>query len=106
MSGKSTRAKGRRGQSAAANLLRDRDWTVADLSAGTASEDLLATDPDGKTYAVEVKNTIDIRQSHVRQAQEQAALRKLPWMLMNKIAGSRSWLVRRHGEQPWVWVEK
>ena len=106
MSGKSTRAKGRRGQSAAANLLRDRDWTVADLSAGTASEDLLATDLDGKTYAVEVKNTIDIRQSHVRQAQEQAALRKLPWMLMNKISGSRSWLVRRHGEQPWVWVEK
>jgi hypothetical protein len=39
MAGKSTRAKGRRGQTEALNLLRERDWIVADLSAGVDSED-------------------------------------------------------------------
>jgi len=42
MAGRATRAKGRRGQTEALNLLRDRDWTVADLSAGVDSEDGLA----------------------------------------------------------------
>ena len=50
MPGRPTRAKGRRGQTEALNLLRDRDWTVADLSAGVDSEDGLA-----KIIAVRVK---------------------------------------------------
>jgi hypothetical protein len=39
MPGKPTRAKGRRGQTEALSLLRERDWIVADLSAGVDSED-------------------------------------------------------------------
>ena len=106
MSGASTRNKGRRGQTAAANLLRDRDWTVADLSCGIATEDLIAVDPDGKSWACEVKNTMNITQDHVRQANAQAKARRLPWMLMNHISGSRCWLVRRQGMRPEVWEEK
>lgn len=106
MSGARTRNKGRRGQTAAANLLRSRDYTVADLSAGVATEDLLATDPEGKTWCCEVKNTASIIPAHLKQAMEQAKARRVPWMLMNKIAGTSSWLVRRQGERPVVWHEQ
>jgi len=30
----------------------------------------------------------------------------LPWLLMNKIAGSSSWLIQRQGMAPAVWGEK
>ena len=103
MPGRATRAKGRRGQTEALNLLRDRDWTVADLSAGVDSEDGLACDPDGNWWAVEIKNCASIIPAHRRQAMEQAKRRKLPWMLMNKIAGTSSWLVQRQGKAPVVW---
>jgi predicted RecB family endonuclease len=103
MAGKSTRAKGRRGESEAKVLLLSRDWTVADLSAGLSSEDLLAIDSDGKTWAVEVKNTSAIMTAHREQAMQQAKARKAPWMLMSKIAGTSSWLIQRQGKQPVVW---
>lgn len=105
MSGKATRAKGRRGQTAAANLLRARDYTVADLSAGVATEDLIATNAEGKSWCVEVKNTASITPAHLKQAREQARKRRLPWMLMNKLEGTSSWLIRRQGERPTVWHE-
>jgi hypothetical protein len=105
MAGKATRAKGRRGQTDAANLLRGRDWVVADLSAGVATEDMIATDPDGRAWAVEVKNCVTISAAHKKQAREQAEKRRLPWMLMNKIAGTGSWLVQRQAEKPVVWNE-
>lgn len=103
MSGKSTRAKGRRGESEAKNLLASRDWIVGDLSAGLSTEDLLATDPGGKVWAVEVKNTAAITQAHRKQAIEQAKNRRASWMLMSKIAGTSSWLIQRQGEKPAVW---
>ena len=103
MAGKRTRAKGRRGQTEALNLLRDRDWTVADLSAGVDSEDGLACDPEGQYWAVEVKNCAQITLANRRQAMEQAKRRRLPWMLMNKIAGTSSWLVQRQGKRPVIW---
>jgi hypothetical protein len=103
MPGRATRSKGRRGQTEALNLLRDRDWTVADLSAGVDSEDGLACDPDGNWYAVEIKNCASIIPAHKRQAMEQAKRRRLPWMLMSKIAGSSAWLVQRQGKTPVVW---
>jgi hypothetical protein len=103
MAGKATRSKGRRGQTEALNLLRDRDWTVADLSAGVDSEDGLACDPDGNWYAVEIKNCASIIPAHKRQAMEQAKRRRLPWMLMSKISGSSAWLVQRQGKTPVVW---
>lgn len=103
MNGKYTRDKGRRGQTEAKNLLLDRDWTVADLSAGIDCEDLIAVDGDGKSWCVEVKNCAGILPAHLKQAREQAKRRKLPWMLMSKIEGSSSWLVRRQGCEPAVW---
>ncbi len=97
------RNKGRRGQLEVANMLRSRDWIVAELNSGTACEDFLATCPRGTQYAVEVKNTVDIKQSHRKQAMEQAAKRKLPWMLVSKIAGTRFWLVQRQHQNAVVW---
>jgi hypothetical protein len=107
MPGRATRSKGRRGQTEALNLLRDRDWTVADLSAGVDSEDGLACDPDGNWWALEVKNTKSILPTHIAQAKQQAHKRKLPWMLMSRLPGDRgrpsAWLVQRQGKTPVVW---
>ena len=101
---KASRSKGRRGQQEARELLTARDWSVAELNAGTAAEDFWACDlASGKTYSVEVKNTVAITQAHRKQAMTQAAKAKLPWMLVSKIAGTSSWLVQRHGERPAVW---
>ena len=101
--GKMQRSKGRRGQSEAANILRDRDWIVADLSAGITCEDILATDPYGVLWAVEVKNTVSILPAHLKQAKEQANKRKAKWMLMSHLHGTSSWLVQRQGAKPIVW---
>lgn len=99
---KSQRDKGRRGQREAADMLRSRDWSVAELNGGTVAEDFIAVDPNGKSYSVEVKNTVAITTAHRHQAMRQAQARKLPWMLLSKIAGTSSWLVQRQAEQPVV----
>ena len=104
MSGKSTRAKGRRGQSAAKALLTSRDWNCIDLSAGISSEDILAFDPDGNAWCIEVKNTVDILKQHRKQAIEQGKLRKKPWMLMSHIDGTNSWLIQRQSKNPVIWT--
>lgn len=103
MSGKATRSKGRRGETEAKLLLESRDWVVWDLTAGLATEDLIANDPDGKGWIIEVKNTTAITMAHRKQAMDQAKARKMPWMLMSKIAGTGSWLVQRQGLKPTVW---
>ena len=103
---KASRDKGRRGQRDAQDLLQSRDWSTAELNGGTAVEDLIAVSPDGKSYSVEVKNTVSITTAHRAQAMAQAKARKLPWMLLSKIAGTSSWLVQRQGERPVVWHEK
>jgi hypothetical protein len=59
----------------------------------------------GRTYSVEVKNTTAITTAHRKQAMEQAARSKLPWLLLSKIAGTSSWLVQRQGEKPVVWSQ-
>lgn len=100
------RAKGRKGQREANALLTSRDWSVAELNAGTAVEDFIAVDPNGKSWSVEVKNTAAITAAHRKQAQEQAKARRLPWLLISKIAGTSSWLVQRQGERPVVWHEE
>ena len=104
--GKASRDKGARGQSAFANMLRDRDWTVDPLTAGVKREDILATDPRGQQWAVEVKNCTAITTAHRFQAAAQAGRRKLPWMLASKIAGTRSWLIQRRDCMPTVWHEQ
>lgn len=106
MSGKASRAKGSRGQCMAANLLRDRDWIVDQITGGIVSHDFTATDTNGRTWAVEVKNCAGILPAHKAQAMEQGKARRLPWLLMNKISGSSSWLVQRQGMAPAVWGEK
>lgn len=87
-------------------MLIDRDWSVADLSAGISSEDILAVDPSGKTWAVEVKKTIDIRRAHRAQAIQQGKNRRALWMLMSHIEHTSSWLIQRQGEKPEVWHNK
>ena len=100
--GKSQRNKGRRGQTEAVNMLKDRDWQVIQTTSGIMNEDVVATDPGGCQWSVEVKNhkIIDIYRFR-RQAIEQANKRKLPWMLMLKIPGG--WLIMRKNETPIVW---
>lgn len=100
------RAKGRKGQKEANALLTSRDWSVAELNAGTAVEDFIAVDPNGKSWSVEVKNTAAIAAAHRKQAIEQSKARRLPWLLISKIAGTSSWLVQRQGERPVVWHEE
>ena len=102
---KASRNKGRKGQREAADLLRSRDWNVVEVNAGTAVEDFIAIDTNGITYSVEVKNTVSIDLAHKKQAMKQASARKLPWLLVSKIADSSSWLIQRKGEKPVVWSE-
>ena len=101
--GKASRSKGVRGSTEAKNLLLSRDWTVNTLTSGIACGDLIAIEPSGVTWLAEVKNTAAITTAHRKQAQTQAAKSKLPWLLMNKISGTSSWLVQRQGERPVVW---
>ena len=103
MSGRASRNKGRRGQTEFAALLAARDWTHVETAAGKASEDFLAIDPDGTTWAVEVKNTSAITAAHKAQAMEQAKARRARWMLASHISGSSSWLIQRQGMRPAVW---
>ena len=100
------RRKGAKGQGIAANMLKDRDYVVDQLTAGLSTADFVVTDADGKTWLVEVKNCAGITQAHLKQAVEQGKSRRLPWMLMNKISGSSSWLIRQQGQKPKVWHEK
>jgi hypothetical protein len=106
MSGKASRAKGARGQCACKRLLLDRDWSVDSITCGIAAADLIATDPSGKVWAVEVKNCSGILPTHKAQAIAQGRDRKLPWLLASKISGSSSWLIQRQSELPQVWHEK
>lgn len=100
------RNKGRRGQSEFASMLADRDWIADHITAGISAADLIATDPSGKTWCVEIKNCAGILPAHKKQAMEQGKARRLPWMLASKIAGTSSWLVQRMGELPQVWHSK
>lgn len=106
MTGRASRSKGARGQSEFKALLLDRDWTCDQITAGIAAADLIATDPDGRTWCVEIKNCAGISPAHKRQAMTQAAARRLPWLLASKIADSSSWLVQRQGAVPIVWHMK
>lgn len=104
--GKLSRTKGRVGQTEFSNMLKERDWTVVDTSAGQSVEDVFAIDCNGVQWSVEIKKTTMITLAHVKQAMEQAKKRKVRWMLANHIAGTSSWLVRRQGEKPVVWHGK
>ena len=106
MSGAKSRNKGAKGQREFKEMLADRDWIADQITAGIAAADMIATDLGGVTWAVEVKNCVGILASHKKQAMEQGRIRRLPWMLASKIAGSSSWLIQRKGELPQVWHDK
>jgi hypothetical protein len=79
---------------------------VGELNGGTSCEDFIACDLNaGKSYSAEVKNTVAITVAHRTQAMAQAKKRRLPWMLISRIAGTDSWLIQRQGERPVVWTE-
>lgn len=104
--GSMSRRKGAKGQGVFARMLRDRDWTCDQLTAGLSTADMVATDPSGKTWLVEVKNCSSITAVHKTQAIEQGRLRRMPWLLACHIADSSSWLVQRQHEKPEVWHQK
>ena len=104
--GKASRDKGRRGQQQFSALLKDRDWSVAELNNGHSVEDFIVISPSGKSYAAEVKNTVAITKAHKDQAMAQAKARNLPWLLGSKIDGTSCFLIQRQGEEPVVWCQK
>ena len=103
MSGNKSRSKGKRGNLAAKMLLQSRDWLVSDLAEGISCEDLVATDPDGRTWSIEVKNTKNLMEAYIFQAKDQARRRKLPWMLMWHRPQSNNWFVMRQDKHDVVW---
>jgi Holliday junction resolvase len=84
--GKTPRMKGKRAETEAVHLLSGRDWTIIELGPGRKTEDVIATDPDGVLYSVEVKNhALWNLTAWRRQAKEQARRRKAQWLLMVRI---------------------
>jgi hypothetical protein len=105
MSGKPSRDRGKRGEREAKRLLQDRDWITDDLHDGAACADILATNPDGRVYVVEVKNCKLVNLPAFKgQAKRQAG--KRPWLLMCKLEGSHSWLVCGTDIRYAVWTGK
>ena len=103
-----SRSKGKRGEKAARDLLGDYDWQVlANTADGVECEDIIAMCPSGVCYSIEVKNRklIDIA-SFKKQAVKNATKKKLPWMIMAKIEGSKSWLIWQRSDSPKIWHEK
>lgn len=101
--GASSRARGKRGESAARDLLRERDFDTDDLTDGAAVADFTAIDRNGVAWSVEAKNckSIDVPR-FVAQAKRQAGRKR--WMVLAHIEGSSSWLCLRQGEKPTVWT--
>lgn len=106
--GKSSRNKGKKGNREAKNLLLERDWTIlADTSDGISTEDLIAKSQYGTVYSVEVKNRKLINMLDFRkQASASAKKTKLPWMILAKICGTRSWIMWMQGNEPVIWHER
>ena len=90
------RRKGRDGRAAFVRLLHDRDWTLDKTRDGIISDDIVAADPNGQMWSIEVKNTKNLMVLQTkRQAMAQASRRKLPWMIAFSIHGTKSWLILR-----------
>ena len=109
MSGKTSRNKGRRGETVSKRLLQDRDYTIlADTTAGLATDDLLAQDAGGALWSVEVKNQKIINPAlFTEQARAQASKKHgLRWMVLAHIHNTSSWLVLKQGARPTIWHEK
>ncbi len=106
MSGAMSRRKGAKGRREAIHLFNDRDWQCDPTYDGIKSDDIVVMDPNGKRWSVEVKNTKAITVAHREQAKRQAKVRSMPWILISKIHGTKSWIIQRHNHKPVVWHEK
>lgn len=104
--GRSSRSKGRRGETAALALLADRDYSCEDMSSGRASCDILAIDTHGTVWSVEAKNRDLINVREFRDQAKRNAKPRTRWMVLAHINGTSSWLCLRQGERPEVWHEK
>ena len=100
------RNKGRNGQCQFTHILADRDWTISNRGSGVSGEDLVATDPDGNVWSVEVKTTKAITTVQRNQAMMQAKEKRLRWFLASKIEDTSFWLVQRQGCKPVLWSSK
>jgi len=99
-----SRTKGKLAQWECACLLAERDWRVHESNSGTATEDMIAFDPAGRAWSVEVKFQKLMNPSAWKaQAIRQADAMRLPWMLCAKIQGEGAWLILRKGEPPAIW---
>jgi len=105
---KKSRSKGKRGEREARDLLGDNDWIIlANTADGSEVEDIIAKNPKDIVYSIEVKNRKVIDMIKFRkQAKANAAKKRLPWMIMTKIEGTRSWLIWQKGFKPKVWHKK
>jgi len=103
--GRSQRAKGRRGESAFASMLTERDYEVIDTTAGKTQCDIVAIAPDGTVWAFEVKNRLCWDWTgFYRQARESSG--RMRWGLALHIPETREWLIVRQGEPSVVWRTK
>lgn len=101
------RTKGRRAQCEFAKLLTSRDWEIVETSCGHKVEDIVAHDPQGNRWSIEVKHhkLIDLC-AFMQQARMQAAIRKIPWMLAVRLPRYPAWwLILRQDVNPTVWHE-
>jgi hypothetical protein len=71
-------------------------------------EDIVATDPRGNRWSIEVKHHRLIKlEEFLTQAREQAGKRKIPWMLAVRLPRYPAWwLITREGCEPTLWREK
>lgn len=77
MSGRKSKAKGKKGESNATEFLRSNGWYIVDKQTqGLAGDDIFARSPEGKWYSVEVKNTNQWQPKFIGQAKCQARERE------------------------------
>lgn len=99
--GAASRAKGRRAQTEGSALLEAAGWRCVDTSAGMATEDVFALDPDTDAWSVEVTadGTISLtakwRQAS-RQADERGGVK--PLLLWKVPAPGGWWLIGHEGD--------
>jgi hypothetical protein len=86
-------------------MLTGRDWEIIETSSGMKVEDIVAHDPNGNRWSVEVKHHRLINlEVFMAQAKEQAKKRNISWMLAVRLPRyPGTWLVLREGEVPTVW---
>jgi Holliday junction resolvase-like predicted endonuclease len=92
VSGKASRSKGARGESAARRLLEERGYELHHNR--DAGHDFLVLDKNGKAISVEIKNTASLLHAAYDQCKENAhgKPRMLLWHASGWGMGGKTWL--------------